>query len=423
MSSPGPRSDSPAAVDEAWGRLPRLRGAEPDLGSFTRHRIERVLQIAIALGSVFLGLQGLLTAIGTLATGTAAQNALVVVTFGSLTAMLVACVLGRGVRVTAGVFIGVFAVVLVVFPIVNVGLYTSPTDQPWIWFLINVATVASVLVLPLPAQIAWTVLAPLMFGAIRLIGGAFDPSFWLSLALDVSFALILGGVLITLGWLLRSIATNVDETRARAVDLYARAAAADAAEDERVAVAALMHDSVLAALIAAERADTPREQALAVSMAREALTRLANTDRDASEGSDAARTPDSIADEIEAGSREMGADLTVRRRVAEDVGDVPGRVARSVVLAATQAVLNSLQHAAAAGLEVSLEASGDPATVVVEIVDDGDGFDVGAVPDDRLGIRASIIARMAAVSGTGIVSSGADGTRVHLEWAGAGAAS
>ncbi|HAS31896.1 MAG TPA: ATP-binding protein, partial [Microbacterium sp.] len=190
MTSPRLRTDTPVAVDEAWGQLPRLRGTDPDLGSFTRHRIERVLQIAIALGSVFLGLQGFVTAIGTLATGTVAQNALVVVTFGSLVAMLVACVLDRAVRITAGVFIGVFAVVLIAFPIVNVGLYTSPTEQPWIWFLINVATVSSVLVFPLPAQIAWTILAPLMFGVIRLIGGAFDPSFWLSLGLDVSFALI-----------------------------------------------------------------------------------------------------------------------------------------------------------------------------------------------------------------------------------------
>ncbi len=72
----------------------------------------------------------------------------------------------------------------------------------------------------------------------------------------MSFALILGGMLTTLGVVFRSVAANVDETRARAVESYADAAAADAAEQERVAVAALMHDSVLAALIAAERAHT-----------------------------------------------------------------------------------------------------------------------------------------------------------------------
>ena len=99
----------------------------------------------------------------------------------------------------------------------------------------------------------------------------------------------------------RSVAANVDETRARAVASYAQAAAADAAEQERVAVAALMHDSVLAALIAAERAETPRERTLAVAMAREALTRLANTEQDAGEGSDEPVGVDVVADEIETG--------------------------------------------------------------------------------------------------------------------------
>ena len=162
----------------------------------------------------------------------------------------------------------------------------SSTDEPWIWYLVNIATLAAVLAFPLPLQIVWTVLAPLLFGLVRLIQGGFAPDFWFAVALDVSFALILGGVILTLGWVFRSVAANVDETRARAVASYAQAAAADAAEQERVAVAALMHDSVLAALIAAERAETPRERTLAAGMAREALTRLANTEQDADEGSD-----------------------------------------------------------------------------------------------------------------------------------------
>src|SRR5690606_1430138 len=95
---------------------------------------------------------------------------------------------------------------------------------------------------------------------------------------DVSFTLILGVVLLALAWLFRSVASGVDQARSEAVASYAAAAAELAAEEERVAVAALMHDSVLAALITAERADSERERELAVVMAREALTRLANTE-------------------------------------------------------------------------------------------------------------------------------------------------
>src|SRR5690606_12025060 len=104
---------------------------------------------------------------------------------------------------------------------------------------------------------------------------------------------------VTLPWVFRAIAVGVDEVRTRAVASYAAAAAADATEQERVAVAALMHDSVLAALIAAERARSPRERALAVGMAREALTRLANTDSTEEQGSDAPVAVETIADALE----------------------------------------------------------------------------------------------------------------------------
>jgi len=52
----------------------------------------------------------------------------------------------------------------------------------------------------------------------------------------------------------------------------------------------------------------------------------------------------------------------------------------------------------------------------VTIVDTGPGFDVGAIAEDRLGIRASIFARMAAVVGRATIDSDAQGTSVVLEW-------
>ena len=177
-----------------------------------------------------------------------------------------------------------------------------------------------------------------------------------------------------------------------------------------------MHDSVLAALIAAERSHTPRERTLAVGMAREALTRLANTEMDAAEGSDEPREAGSIPDAIEAGARELGVDVEVARMIGRPAPLVPGRVGRALTLAAMQAIANAVQHADGRGLAVAVRADAKPTRVRIEVSDTGDGFNVEGMPDDRLGIRASIVARVAAVGGTTRIASGERGTTVRLEW-------
>lgn len=404
-----------AVLDTAWARIPHSPQATAGIGSFTRSRVERIISlVAGGLGSLIVGAQAFLTALGSQDERPGWHAPLMIAVFGSLAVMILACVIGRGVRIAAGAFALVYVLALVVWPIATAGVEPASIDEPWIWYLVNLATLAAVLAFPFPLQIAWTILAPMLFGLVRLIQGGFAPEYWFAVSLDVSFALILGGVILTLGWLFRSVAVNVDETRARAVSSYTRAAAADAAEQERVAVAALMHDSVLAALIAAERATTPRERALAATMAREALTRLANTDQDAHEGTDEPRDAAALSDDIAAAALELGVDVDVRRTIAPDSVPMPGRVARALALAATQAVANALQHAGGAGLGVAVTAAGS--RVQVEVRDAGEGFDVDAVPDDRLGIRASIIARVAAVGGRSDLETGRHGTVVTLAW-------
>jgi len=280
-----------------------------------------------------------------------------------------------------------------------------------------------VLAFPMPLQIIWTAIVPLLWGVVRLIQCGFDARFLIPVILDVTFALILGGILMTLGWVFRSVAVGVDKARARAVASYADAAAASAAEEERIAVGALMHDSVLAALIAAERAESPRERTLAVSMARDALTRLANTERDAEIGPVAPTTAAAIAAQLESAATELGSSVRVRRDVETDeqagaeVPEVPGVVARALVLAATQAIANAIQHADAEQLAVTVTVRRRPLRVRVEVRDSGPGFELSAVPADRLGISASIQARIAAVGGQVHILSGAGGTVVTLEWA------
>jgi signal transduction histidine kinase len=63
---------------------------------------------------------------------------------------------------------------------------------------------------------------------------------------------------------------------------------------------------------------------------------------------------------------------------------------------------------------VALRADGQ--RLRVQVTDRGPGFDPASIPDDRLGIRGSIVARMAAVGGRARVRTAADGTHVVLDW-------
>ncbi|BDV30016.1 ATP-binding protein [Microbacterium terricola] len=405
-----------AALDDAWGHIPHIRGASTALGSFTRRRIERVITLAVGLGSLVLGTQAFVAALGPSEELDGWHLPLMLIVFVPLALMLLACAVGRLVALAAGVFAIAYPIALMLWPLATAGTVADPASQPWIWYLVNIATVAGVLAFPVHLQIVWTVFVPVLYGVVRLIQGGFARDFWVTVLLDVSFALILGGMLLMLGWMFRSVAAGVDAARGRAVESFAAAAAADAAEQERVAVAALMHDSVLAALIAAERAQSPRQRALAAGMAQEALTRLANTERGAEEGSDAATDAAAIADGIEHTAEELGVPLTVERSIPPKVEGIPGRVARALVLAAAQAVANAVQHADGAGLTVSVQGGVAPVRVRIEIADTGGGFVLEDVPEDRLGIRASVIARVAAVGGTTRIRSNADGTHVLLSW-------
>ncbi|MFS0854499.1 sensor histidine kinase [Microbacterium sp. 179-I 3D4 NHS] len=399
------------SIREAWTQIPSPGSAETEIERFTSKRMERILATVVAIGSAVLGGWALFTALAALDDMHAGQLTILIVVFVPLLAMLVACAIGRAVRIASGTFAIAYVVALAAWPTVAAG--DSADSQPWIFFLVNVSVVAALLAFPLRVQFAVGVAVPLVYGYVRLVQGGFAPAFWISTAFDVSFTLILGFVLISLGWMFRSVAAGVDDARGRAVASYASAAAAAAAEEERVAMSALMHDSVLAALIAAERAESDRAKELAVGMAREALTRLANTEAAvAQEGSDEPVAQTQVVVELRRALSELGVDAVVEERGGSGV--IPGRVARALVLAARQAIGNAVTHAGGRGLHVVAEQEHDGIRVIV--IDAGPGFDLEGIGEDRLGIRASILARMAGVAGTARIDSGDDGTVVTLEW-------
>ncbi|KTR76965.1 hypothetical protein NS234_09650 [Microbacterium oxydans] len=394
--------------------MPSPGSTETAYERFTGKRMERILAIVVAIGSAVLGAQALVSAMASLSDADPAHVVALCVVFVPLLAMLVACLIGRGVRTFSGIFAVVYVLVLAAWPTIVDPSDKGAGEQPWIFFLVNVGVVAAMLAFPLALQFVWAAGVPFVYGYVRLVQGEFSRDFWVTTAFDVSFTLILGVVIVSLGWMFRSVAAGVDEARGQAVASYSTAAAAAAAEEERAAMSALMHDSVLAALIAAERAEGERARELAVAMAREALTRLANTEAAvAQEGSDEPVGTVQIVVELRRALSELGADAIVEERGG--IGLIPGRAARALVLAARQAIGNAVSHAGGRGLHIIVEGHGDEG-IGVTISDTGPGFDVESIGVDRLGIRASIFARMAGVAGTADILSDGHGTTVVLGW-------
>ncbi len=96
------------------------------------------------------------------------------------------------------------------------------------------------------------------------------------------------------------------------------------------------------------------------------------------------------------------------------VGDAPlDDRTTSLVQATREALTNAGKHAAGSAVAVYVEV--EPTEVAVYVRDRGAGFDPGAVPPDRMGIKESIVGRMERVGGRATVDSelGA-GTRVEL---------
>lgn len=86
----------------------------------------------------------------------------------------------------------------------------------------------------------------------------------------------------------------------------------------------------------------------------------------------------------------------------------------AALLAATRASLeNVVRHSGSTSAEVEIIAA--PGTITVMITDQGSGFDPGSVAADRLGLRGSIVDRMAAVGGNAkIWSAPGEGTSIVI---------
>ncbi|GLY24856.1 ATP-binding protein [Micromonospora sp. NBRC 101691] len=178
-----------------------------------------------------------------------------------------------------------------------------------------------------------------------------------------------------------------------------------------------LHDTVLSTLtmvgLGAVRADSPLLRARAAADLRTlaAARSAADVDVDATDRGEATHPA------LDGRLREVAARLPELPTVVDLAPGVtaPAAVAAAVTESTAAALANVLRHAP--GAAVRLRLSGPAGTVVVEVVDDGPGFDPARVPAHRYGLRESIRGRMASVGGRAVVDSAPGrGTRIRLEW-------
>jgi signal transduction histidine kinase/phage shock protein PspC (stress-responsive transcriptional regulator) len=213
--------------------------------------------------------------------------------------------------------------------------------------------------------------------------------------LMATLVVILGLLLIAGPYLLRLVRDLSDERLERI------------RSQERAEVAAHVHDSVLHTLTLIQRnVDDPREvQRLARSQERELRAWLYKpvADPDAT----LAAALERVAGEVE-DTHSVPIDVVA-------VGDGPlDEHSGAALQAAREAMVNAAKYSGAPTISVYAEV--EPELLTIFVRDRGAGFDPDDLPEDRMGVRQSIIGRMKRNGGSAVIrSTPGEGTEVRLE--------
>lgn len=383
----------------------------------SRARLERVATRVIAGFGLVFGAQTV-TALTEQLPGMEMPGGMIaaVAVFGGLVLVLVTAIVQYGVKFAMGYFAIAYLVVVELWPLVAVDPTYALGSKPWVWYLCTVATAFAAVAFPVVWAAVYTVVAPAAYAVIRALptGGGAGPG---PAALDATYAVILGGVILVIVAMLRQAASGVDEAQSAALETYSNAVREHAMEVERVQVDAIVHDSVLTTLLSAASAESVDEGVLAASMAEDAIGHLRAAE--AVDPDDQTLIDlDRLARRIEAGAVAFSPGFRVSVS-GIDRQTVPVHVAEAIYSASVQAMVNSMQHAGGPDVARSLSiVGGDLSSIVtVTVTDAGRGFDPESVPSERLGLRVSIADRIAKVGGEAIVTSApGSGTSIRLIW-------
>ncbi|MRG59531.1 PspC domain-containing protein [Agromyces sp. CFH 90414] len=243
----------------------------------------------------------------------------------------------------------------------------------------------------LPVRIVLTVVLLVLAGALMLGAARVQPV----TALVAALVVLIGIALVYAPAFVRLWRDLTDERVRRIRD------------EQRSEMAAHLHDSVLQTLALIQNRAGASSDAGRLARAQERELRSWLHDGDASADSD-------LATDLRDFAAALELDYAVRIEVVA-VGMSEERASGELAAAAREAMLNAARHA---GGDVTVYLEGSPRAVDVYVRDRGAGFDPAEVPQDRLGVRESIIGRMRRAGGSATVARGAggEGTEVHLRY-------
>src|SRR5690606_32938289 len=117
---PGRQMPETRSIREAWSKIPSPGEVGVGLERFTGQRMERILAVVAAIGSAALGARAMLNAISRLERLDGPHLAIMIMVFGPLVWMILACVTGRWVKQAAGSFAVLYVLALLLWPAVVV---------------------------------------------------------------------------------------------------------------------------------------------------------------------------------------------------------------------------------------------------------------------------------------------------------------
>ena len=321
---------------------------------------------------------------------------------------------GRGNNVMLMIhgFTGVLSVFLL--PVMTLNTFApSDYDLPWVWWYVGLAALSLALRCGLRVSFlsylavlltAWTALSTFETLGGASLGDAIQGSVYVAL-----LTIGVGGLVS----LMRNWANEVDFEHTNYLSSALERARVDAVEREEQRVSALVHDKVLHTFLYAAAASTPKERRASVDLAAEAVDSI--TKIQIGSAPLGTTTPSSLFFSLRKAALRHSSRIRVSVYVSGS-DPIPMEAAQAITEATLQAIENAERHSKCTDLELKLN-SPAASVISVQVVDNGRGFRLDRVPRARLGIRGSIVNRMALVGGGAKIKSAPGiGTVVSLRW-------